>query len=98
MTMHMAKKKQLDEQMDRLMSTGNTREVVGKHSLLMDVAVQIHLLRTKKGWSQRKLAREMGLPQSTVARVESGEFGVGLNTISKFLKALNAELKIVSKL
>jgi len=52
-------------------------------------------LRIKKGWTQARLAQELGVAPSQVSRDENNDYyGVSLPTIKKNLKALDFDLKI----
>ena len=52
-------------------------------------------LRIRKGWTQARLAKELGVPASQVSRDENNDYyGVSLPTIKKILKAMDVELKI----
>jgi len=52
-------------------------------------------LRIRKGWTQSRLAKELGVAASQVSRDENNDYyGVSLSTIKKILKALDVELKI----
>ena len=59
----------------------------------IDSGVAIHLrieeYRTRKDWSQAKLARESGVNQSIISRLESGEQeSVSLPNLGKLAQAL----------
>ncbi len=59
----------------------------------MRMGQRIKLQRTKKGWSQCDLAREAGVPQPTVSRIESGtmeEMQVGIGMARRFARALGS--------
>ena len=53
-------------------------------------------LRLKAGLSQRELADKAGMPQSTIARMESGH-PVKSTTFLRIVSAMNAEVKLVPK-
>ena len=49
----------------------------------------------KKGWTQAKLARRVGMQQPNIARLEGGNYDrVSLPTLKKVARALGAEIKI----
>lgn len=50
--------------------------------------------RTRRGWSQERLARESGLTQAQISRLENGQLG-NLSTVLKALKTLDLKLKVV---
>jgi transcriptional regulator with XRE-family HTH domain len=39
----------------------------------MRMGQRIKMQREKKGWSQHELARQSGIPQATISRLESGD-------------------------
>ncbi|MCL6449471.1 MAG: helix-turn-helix domain-containing protein [Armatimonadetes bacterium] len=50
--------------------------------------------RIKRGWSQEKLAKESGLTQTQVSRLENGQLG-NVATLLKALKTLGLRLTVV---
>ena len=61
----------------------------------MTLPQQIKNTREKLGLSQRDLAKKMGVPQSTVVRIESGEMNISQATIEKFCEATNSLIAII---
>lgn len=51
--------------------------------------LKIKQLRTKKGWSQEKLALDAGLDRTYLPSIEKGERNVSLEVIEKLALALN---------
>lgn len=57
---------------------------------IVDVGEKIYNLRQYKGWSQRKLAKEANLSQSSIVNIENGNFKLNnLDTVDKIINALN---------
>ena len=52
--------------------------------------------RTTLGITQRELAQLCGLPQSSIARIESGRTTPKLDTLLKIIHPLGLKLKLVS--
>ncbi len=53
------------------------------------IYLQIEYYRTRKGWSQARLARESGINQSIISRIESGETqSIHLQNLHQIAKAL----------
>ena len=52
--------------------------------------------RTELGISQRDLAAECGLPQSSIARIESFKTTPKLDTLLKMMRPLGLKLKVAS--
>lgn len=63
----------------------------------MTIPEQIKQIRLDLNWSQRQLAKKMGVPQSTIVRIESGEMNISQRTIESFCQATNTKIFIVSK-
>lgn len=55
---------------------------------------QIREMRTEKRLTQKKLALKTQMPQSVIARIESGEHSFSLSTLSRIAKAFNKEVKL----
>jgi transcriptional regulator with XRE-family HTH domain len=64
----------------------------------METAVIIRAARRQAGLTQRGLAARAGMPQSTVARIESGAFKARAGTLERLLKALDLELVVEPRL
>lgn len=52
--------------------------------------------RNTLGISQRELAQLCGLPQSSIARIESGKTNPKLDTLLKIMHPLGLKIKLVS--
>ena len=60
----------------------------------LDIAYRINHLRRQKKMSQAVLAKKVGTTQSNIARLESGNENITIQTLSRIARALNAELKV----
>lgn len=60
------------------------------------IAKKIREIRESLNLSQRGLAKKMGVPQSTVVRIESGEMNVSAATLDKFCDATGYALEFIS--
>jgi len=59
------------------------------------IAYQIRALRAQRGWSQKRLAEEMGKPQSVVSRLEDPDYGkVSIQTVLEGAAAFDVALLI----
>lgn len=64
----------------------------------MDIIIEKIIERRKeKKMSQRMLAYTCGIPQSTLARIETGKTAPQLDTLKKILKQLDLELNVESR-
>ena len=64
----------------------------------MNIGVAVRRARRRVGLSQRELAERTGVPQSTIARIESGFVDPRTGTVGKLLAACGEELEAVPKL
>ena len=51
-------------------------------------------LRIKKGLTQAEVAKKMGTKQSAIARAESGDENLTIDSVQKMSEALGAKVKI----
>jgi transcriptional regulator with XRE-family HTH domain len=56
----------------------------------MTIPEQIKQIRILLCLSQRDLAKKMAIPQSTMVRIESGDYNISQKTIEKFCEATGA--------
>jgi len=74
------------------------REGVRKAYIEMQPELQIirklALARTKKGFSQRKLAQKIGITQSSLARFETGNINPTLSFVQKVTSGLGLKLLV----
>lgn len=63
---------------------------------LTPISIRLEGLRNAKGWSQAELARQSGVPQPTISRIEGGTRRVDLDVLEKLAQALgiNASMLI----
>ncbi len=62
-------------------------------SWLLELSINISELRKERGYSQEDFAEKLGISQSSVARIESGQ-NMRCSTIWKISDALEVELEI----
>ncbi|MEK7117036.1 MAG: helix-turn-helix transcriptional regulator [Patescibacteria group bacterium] len=56
---------------------------------------QIKQARLSKKMTQEKLAKKADMPQSVIARIESGKRGLSFSTISRIATALGKQIQLV---
>jgi predicted transcriptional regulator len=59
------------------------------------LAREIKTLRTAKKLTQESFAKKANMPQSVIARVESGKHTISLSTLDKLAQALGKRIEIV---
>ena len=62
-----------------------------------DLRKQIKQARTQRGWSQRQLGTAVGLPQSHVSGIESGEVVPRFDTLLDLVRVLDLDLLVVPR-
>jgi transcriptional regulator with XRE-family HTH domain len=62
-----------------------------------DLRKQIKLARTHRGWSQRQLGTAVGLPQSHISGIESGEVVPRFDTLLDLIRVLDLDLLVVPR-
>ncbi|MBU1018901.1 MAG: type II toxin-antitoxin system antitoxin SocA domain-containing protein [Patescibacteria group bacterium] len=80
------------EKLREYVNQPDVREYLERSSLAANLSVQIKLRREELGWTQRELAEQMGVPQSTVARLESCEAGFSTSMLQRFCSATGLRL------
>lgn len=64
---------------------------------LYKLAVQLAQLREKRGLSQSELARQTGVNQAEISRIERGSGNPTERTLLRLADALNADLQLVER-
>lgn len=59
------------------------------------LAKQIRSLRTAHQMTQRTMAQKSGMPQSVIARIESGDRGISVDTLGRVAHTLGKEVQLV---
>ena len=60
----------------------------------LKIAEQIKKLRTAKKMTQKVVAQRAGMPQSVIARIESGQTGISLDTLGRIASAFGKEIRL----
>ncbi|MEY8663072.1 helix-turn-helix transcriptional regulator [Ligilactobacillus faecis] len=59
----------------------------------LKASVLLRELREREGYSQRELAKKVGKPQSTIARIENGSMNVTFDTIAEIVNSLGHTIR-----
>jgi len=86
-----------DEIYEKYASDPATKRELEKEGKRLDTAIALMELREKEGLSQRELARKVGKPQSTIARIENGSMNVTFDTLMDIVSALGKKMTISIK-
>jgi len=71
------------------------REAYNEELIRLNLVGEIKKLRLDKKLTQKNLAQKAKMPQSVIARIESGEHSFSLGTLSRIAKVFNKEVKLV---
>jgi len=71
------------------------RQAYNEELARLHIVGQIKELRLKKKLTQKELAQKAGMPQSVIARLESGEHSISLGTLSRIAKVFKKEIQLV---
>lgn len=71
------------------------KEGYEKEVARLNMVYQIKQARLAKNMTQKKLAKKADMPQSVIARLESGRQGLSFTTISKIATALGKKIQLV---
>ncbi|MEK7636927.1 MAG: helix-turn-helix transcriptional regulator [Patescibacteria group bacterium] len=63
---------------------------------LLDIALQIAEVRKRKNITQVQLAKKAGMPQSQIARIESGNNNVTIGTLNRVANVLNLRIRVAT--
>jgi transcriptional regulator with XRE-family HTH domain len=64
----------------------------------LSIGALIRMIRIQLGMSQKVLAKQACIPQSTISRIEKGAKDANLSTLNKILEALSCDLVMVPML
>ena len=68
------------------------KKLLKEEKEMLDIAVQISVARKKRKITQVQLAKRVGMPQSQIARIESGNHNVTIGTLNRVASALNLKV------
>lgn len=66
-----------------------------EESMRIKLAVKIRKMRVARKMTQEEVAEKASMPQSVIARLESGEHSVSLDTLNRVAHALGKEVELV---
>jgi DNA-binding XRE family transcriptional regulator len=66
-----------------------------KEVIRLNLIHHIHTVRTKEKMTQGDLAKKAGMPQSVIARIESGKKGINLDTLITIAHALGKKVQLI---
>ncbi|MCR4333441.1 MAG: helix-turn-helix domain-containing protein [Patescibacteria group bacterium] len=84
-----------DEVFSRSSKKKEFRLAYNEEIVRLRLARQIRNLRTTSQMTQLIVAKKSGMPQSVIARVESGDRGISVDTLGRIAHTLGKEVQLV---
>ena len=84
-----------EEVLKKQMKIPGFKEGYEKEVARLDMIHQIKQTRLAKKMTQATLAKKADMPQSVIARLESGRQGLSLSTVNKIATALGKRVELV---
>ncbi|MEJ0053881.1 MAG: helix-turn-helix transcriptional regulator [bacterium] len=71
------------------------RRGYNEEAVRLSIAKQIAALRGSQRLTQKAVAEKAGMPQSVIARIESGETGITVDTLGRIAEAFGKKVQLV---
>jgi len=85
----------IDEVFKKDMKSKAFRDAYNEELVRLNLVGEIKKLRLSKKLTQKSLAQKAQMPQSVIARIESGEHSFSLGTLNRIAKVFNKEVQLV---
>lgn len=89
------KTKTLDQVLKKALKSSGFKEAYNEEIFRLKIAAEIKSLRIQKKLTQETFAKRAQMPQSVVARIESGNHSISLGTLSRVAHALGKRVQLV---
>lgn len=89
------KTKTLDQVLRKALKSSEFKEAYNEEIFRLKIAAEIKSLRIQKKLTQETFAKKAQMPQSVVARIESGNHSISLGTLSRVAHALGKSVQLV---
>lgn len=89
------KTKTLKQVLAKELKSPKFREAYNEELFRLKIAAEIKSLRVQKKLTQEVFAKKAHMPQSVVARIESGKHSVSLVTLNRIAHTLGKEIQLV---
>lgn len=89
------KTKTLDQVLKKALKSSEFKEAYNEEIFRLKIAAEIKFLRIQKKLTQETFAKRAQMPQSVVARIESGNHSISLGTLSRVAHALGKRVQLV---
>jgi len=67
-----------------------------KNPVVRNIGVRIKEVRKRMGWTQRRLAKNIGLSQQTISLIEQGNYNCSFSSLLKIFSALHLSISLKS--
>ncbi|HHV75393.1 MAG TPA: helix-turn-helix transcriptional regulator [Thermoanaerobacterium sp.] len=72
----------------------STKEMFELDDILYDISMKIYEFRLKNDLTQKQLAEKLGIKQSMVSKLESGQYNLSIEQLWKISKKLGWNFKV----
>lgn len=80
----------------KLQKNKEYKKLLKEEQEMLDISLQIIQARKKRKITQVELARRVDMPQSQIARIESGNHNVTIGTLNRVASALNLKVFVAA--
>jgi ribosome-binding protein aMBF1 (putative translation factor) len=84
-----------DEVFGKVSKKKEFRKAYDEEIVRLRLARQIRDIRTANRMTQGVVAQKSGMPQSVIARIESGDRGISVDTLGRIAHTLGKEVQLV---
>lgn len=89
------KTKTLKQVLDKALKSSEFKDAYNEEIFRLKIATEIKNLRIQKRLTQETFAEKANMPQSVVARIESGKHSISLITLNRVANALGKQIQLV---
>jgi DNA-binding XRE family transcriptional regulator len=89
------KTKTLKQVLDKALKSQEFKNAYNEEIFRLKIATEIKSLRIQKRLTQETFAEKAKMPQSVVARIESGKHSISLGTLNRVAHALGKQVQLV---
>ena len=87
--------KTFDEVLAKAAISGTFVKEYNEEIVRLRLASKIKQIRTEKKFTQKYLAERAQMPQSVIARIESGTHSISLGTLNRVAQGLGKEVQLI---
>ena len=86
--------KTLKQVLGKALKSSEFKEAYNEEIFRLKMAAEIKSLRLQKKLTQETFAKKAHMPQSVVARIESGRYSISLDTLNRVAHALGKKVQL----